>query len=189
MSGIWQRFKLIIFLSLLMLAVYVANGLLGGVLHQFGIVPRVERLWWHIYTAPFLHGDWQHLINNLIGLAIFSAFCLIRSVGFYYAASFFIITATGLLVFFFARPSTHIGASGWIFGLWSLSIAMAWFDKSFKHFIVAVIVCFFYGGMIYGVLPANPGVSFESHLFGAASGILFAYSFKRWRSRKRIRAR
>lgn len=163
-----------------MLAVYAANIVLAGKLFQFGIAPRVDASWWHIYTAPFLHGDWTHLVNNLFGLAIFSAFCLIRSVGFYYAASFFIITVTGLLVFFFGRTAIHIGASGWIFGLWSLSIAMAWFDRSFKHFLVAVLVCFLYGGMIYGVLPTQPGVSFESHLFGVLAGVLFGYVFKRW---------
>lgn len=184
-GAIWQRFKLIAFLSLVMLTVYAANILLAGKLFQFGIAPRVDSLWWHIYTAPFLHGDWTHLVNNLIGLSIFSAFCLIRSVGFYYAASFFIITVTGLLVFFFGRSATHIGASGWIFGLWSLSIAMAWFDRSFKHFLVAVIVCVLYGGMIYGVLPTQPGVSFESHLFGVVAGVLFGYGFKKWRGVRR----
>ncbi len=183
-AGIRRRAKLVAFFALVMLAVYAANLLLFGNLHHFGIVPRAEHLWWHIYTAPFIHADWSHLVNNLVGFGIFSAFCLIRSVNFYLVASFFIITVTGLLVFFFARPATHIGASGWIFGLWSLAIAMAWFDRSAKHILAAILVCLLYGGMIYGVLPNKPGVSFESHLFGAISGVLFAYVFKRWQRLK-----
>jgi membrane associated rhomboid family serine protease len=184
-TGIRQRFRLILLLLLVMLTVHLANAMLGGALHRFGIAPRVYGDWWHIYSAPFLHGDWAHLLNNLSGLAIFSAFCLIRSIGFYLAASLFIITVTGLLVFFFARPALHIGASGWIFGLWSLSIAMAWFDRSGKHLVIAALVCLLYGGMIHGILPAHPGVSFESHLFGAASGVLFVYGFRYWSSWRR----
>lgn len=90
-------------------------------------------------------------------------------------SSLIIIVLTGLLVWVFARKAVHIGASGWVFGLWSLSIAIAFFQRSFVNIAIAVFVLFFYGGMIYGVLPQDRYVSFESHLFGAIAGIVCAY--------------
>jgi membrane associated rhomboid family serine protease len=90
-------------------------------------------------------------------------------------ASAVIILLGGALVWLFARPGDHIGASGWIFGLWSLVIALAWFDRSPRNIAIALAVVFFYGGMVFGVLPTQ-GVSFESHLFGAIAGVFAAFT-------------
>jgi hypothetical protein len=40
------------------------------------------------------------------------------------------------------------------------------------------VVFLLYGGMIWGVLPGDPGVSFEYHLAGAALGVLLAMLLK-----------
>ena len=37
---------------------------------------------------------------------------------------------------------------------------------------------FFYGGMVFGVLPTQ-GVSFESHLFGAIAGVFAAFTLSK----------
>ncbi|VUD69364.1 hypothetical protein TDB9533_04731 [Thalassocella blandensis] len=179
-----QPIKLLFTLCCILLGVHVLNLLLEGSLNQFALVPRDPHTLPYILTSPWLHGDWRHLINNLLGFVIFSALILIRGVPFYVKSSFIIIVLTGLLVWLFARPSGHIGASGWIFGLWSLSIAIAWFQKNFVNIVIAIFVAVFYGGMIYGVLPGDPRVSFESHFFGVLSGIAAAYIMTRKRGRK-----
>lgn len=175
--SLWTRIKLILGLVLVMILVHAINVVLDGQLNQYGIIPRSEAHWFHIFTSPFIHGDWVHLINNLFGLAIFSAFCLLRSVSLYVMSSVFIIALTGVLIWFFARTAIHIGASGWIFGLWSFSIAIAWFDRRLINILSGFVVVFLYGGMIYGVLPSDPKVSFEAHLFGAVSGVVFAFLY------------
>lgn len=158
-----------------MVAVYFVNLLLGGWLFSFGIVPRYLESLPGIYVAPFLHGDMAHLLNNLVGLVIFSSLLFVHSLKRYLWSSFFIITVTGILVWLFARSALHIGASGWIFGLWSLLIATAWFERRLVNILIALAVAFFYGGMLYGVLPNDPRISFESHLFGAIAGVLCAF--------------
>ncbi len=175
--SLWTRVKLIVGLLLTMTLVHIVNIMLDGQLTQFGIIPRSEAHWFHIFTSPFIHGDFAHLINNLIGLAIFSAFCLIRSVALFVLSSVFIVSLTGALVWFFAREAIHIGASGWIFGLWSFSIAIAWFDRRLVNILSGFLVVFLYGGMIYGVLPSDPRISFEAHMFGALSGVVFAFLY------------
>jgi len=158
-----------------MIGVHIVNLFTNGVLYQYGIYPRRLDTLWGIFTAPFLHGDIGHLLNNLIGLIIFSSLLFVHSLKRFLWSSTFIIIVTGLLVWCFARNALHIGASGWIFGLWSLCIATAWFDRKPVNILVAVLVVFLYGGMLFGVLPSDPRVSFESHFFGAIAGIICAF--------------
>lgn len=172
---------------LVMYLVQLVNEFTGGVLRGFGIYPREPLALLFIFTSPFIHGSWLHLINNSIGLLIFSGICLVRGKRFYWQASLLIIIVGGFLVWLFGRPAIHIGASGWIFGLWSLCIALAWFEKSVLNALIALIVILLYGGMIVGVLPSHSGISFEGHAFGALSGVLAAAVLGRRHRRWRLR--
>ncbi|MFT7561236.1 MAG: membrane associated rhomboid family serine protease [Flavobacteriales bacterium] len=182
-----QDFKLIVYPMVLMLIIHCVNVLFDGVLYQFSLIPHKISTLPYIFTSPFLHGSWEHLLGNLSGFAVLSFLCLFRGRSFYLLSSFFIIFSTGLLVWVFARPSAHIGASGWIFGLWSLSIAMAWFERKPLNILIAIIVLALYGGMFFGVFPGREGISFESHLYGALSGVLCALFLSKRRLSKSIR--
>ncbi len=176
MEKFGYKIEVIFKLCFLMVFVYLVNLLIDYRLLFFGIRPGDPASLPNIFLAPWLHGSWGHLINNLVGFAVFSALCILRGTKFFAQSSLIIITVTGLLVWAFGRSGAiHIGASGWIFGLWSLSIAIACFHRSVLNILIALFVAFVYGGMIWGVLPSNPHISFESHLFGAISGVLAAY--------------
>lgn len=183
MSSVRPRVQLLSGLVLLLIVIHVINVKTGGALSQFGVVPRSPERWHHVFWAPFIHTSYAHLFNNLVGLVVFSALCLLRSIRFYLASSLFIFIVGGLLVWMFGRAASHVGASGWIFGLWSLCVAIAWFDRRFGNILLAVLVLFFYGGMIFGVLPSDPAVSFEMHLAGAIAGILCAFAYAMWARR------
>ncbi|MFT5085242.1 MAG: membrane associated rhomboid family serine protease [Lentisphaeria bacterium] len=190
MHNVTNIVRMVAYVSVSLLAVHIVNMVLDGNLNRFGIYPRDVHTLYSIVLAPWLHGSWAHLLNNLVGISIFSGLCmLLRGVRFYWQSSMFIILMTGALVWLFGRPAVHIGASGWIFGLWSLSIALAWFQRSFLNVCVAIFVALFYGSMIFGVLPSNGMISFESHLFGAISGVVCAYVMTRKSARKRVRIR
>ena len=183
------RLKLIVGVVLVIVLVHILNTLLSGQLNQFGIYPRDFESLHHIVFAPFIHTSTGHLLNNLVALSIFGAICLIRSARFFVTSSVFIIVTSGLLIWLLARDGFHVGASGWIFGLWSVNLAMAWFDRRFTNIVVAFALLFFYGGMIYGILPIDSSVSFEAHLFGAVAGVIYAlcYVSLQVRARKRLR--
>lgn len=170
-----------------LLLMHLANVFTGGGLIQYGIYPREPRSLAFIFTAPFIHGSWPHLLNNALGLAVFSGFCLLKGFGFYLRVSLFIITLSGILLWLFGRPAIHVGASAWIFGLWSLTIALALFERSFLNVLMAVIVVVLYGGMFYGMLPTDPMVSFEGHIFGALAGVVAAGVFARRARVRRLR--
>ena len=169
-----RTISIIVQLLLVMYIIQIINVLTPIDLRMYGIIPKDTNQLWGIVTAPFIHGSWLHLINNSFGFATFSAICLFKGANYYFKASVIIILLGGVLVWCFARNSVHIGASGWVFGLWSLIIATAWFERSFMNIVISIAVIFFYGTMIFGVLPQQAHISFESHLFGAIAGIVAA---------------
>jgi membrane associated rhomboid family serine protease len=165
-----------------MIAVHVIDLFLGGFLKSFGIQPREVGTAYTIVTAPWLHANFGHLGSNLGALIVLGLLCLLNGLRYFVKASALIILIGGALVWLFGRESTHIGASGWIFGLWSLVIALAWFDRSPRNIAISLAVVFFYGGMVYGVLPAQSYISFESHLFGAVAGVIAASMLSKQRT-------
>jgi membrane associated rhomboid family serine protease len=182
-----QRISLLAAICAAMIAVHVIDLFLGGALKSHGIQPREIGTGYTIATAPWLHGDFVHLGSNLSALVVLGALCLLNGIRYFVKASGFIILLTGACVWLFARGDTnHIGASGWIFGLWALAIASAWFERSYRNIVIAIAVVFFYGGMIFGVLPTQGYISFESHLFGAMAGVAAAFILSKPKERTNL---
>ncbi len=50
--------------------------------------------------------------------------------------------------------------------------------KDRQAIALSLLVFFLYGTMIWGVFPHQPGISFESHLWGAGMGVLCAVLFR-----------
>lgn len=161
----------------LMAIVQVVNDQIGGQLGQFGVLPRSIEHWYHIGTAPFIHGSYGHLASNALGLLVFGGLTVLRSNKLFIGGSAFIIIVGGTLVWALGRPALHVGASGWIYGLWALTISIAWFDRKPGNILVALLVLLFYGGMSYGLLPMKPSVSFEMHIAGVIAGILCGFIY------------
>ena len=174
-----QHWKAIAGTSAAMVAVHVVNFFTGGYLSTFGIEPREIGSAYSIATAPWLHANIGHLGSNLAAFVVLGSLVLLQGLRYFVKASALIILLGGALVWLFGRDATHIGASGWIFGLWSLVIALAWFDRSPRNIAIALAVVFFYGGMVFGVLPTAGYISFESHLFGAIAGIFAAFTLSK----------
>ena len=152
---------------------------------QLGIYPQHIEGLKGIVTAPLIHGDWGHLISNTVPLAVLSSiiFIFYRRVA---VRSFLLIYLfTGLAVWLFAReytptgnPIWHIGASGVVYGLLSFVFWNGVFRKSFKAIALALVILVMYSGYFLGIVPNQPGISWESHLFGALVGIAVSYLFK-----------
>jgi membrane associated rhomboid family serine protease len=68
----------------------------------------------------------------------------------------------------------HIGSSVLIFGYFGYLAVRGIFLRSFTSIALSLLVIAIYGWMVLGVLPTQPGVSWQMHLFGAAGGVLAA---------------
>jgi membrane associated rhomboid family serine protease len=84
------------------------------------------------------------------------------------------ICITGILTWFVGRPSYHIGASGVVYMLAAFLFFKGILTRHYKMLSVSFLVAFFYGSMVWYVLPIKEGVSWEGHLSGAIAGIILA---------------
>lgn len=75
-----------------------------------------------------------------------------------------------VMLWLFARPSWHYGASGVVYGLFFFLVVSSIKLKDKKLFIYPLIVLFLSSGFWIGLLPVQPGVSFEGHVFGSLAG-------------------
>ena len=163
------------FISLLWILEIIDQVLLNRKLDSLGLQPGNWDYWQGILLMTFLHGDLYHLLNNTIGLIIFGSLLLSKNQADLYYASIGAILGCGLAVMFLGEPgSVHIGASGLVFGWWSFLIARGFYQRNFRSILVALLMIFFFGGMIYGILPGQPGISWQGHLGGAIGGIVGA---------------
>ena len=88
-----------------------------------------------------------------------------------------VIVVGGLATWLLARPAVHIGASGLVFGYAGFLLVAGFVEKSVRGILVALIVGAFFGGMVLrGITPVASYVSWESHLFGLAAGVLAAFA-------------
>lgn len=161
-------------LVFLMWAIYFVEVTFMINLTMYGIVPRTIDGTVGIVMAPLLHGSVAHLVSNTMPLLILGTMIYIfydRVANRVFIQCYFV---TGVLVWLFARPSYHIGASGLIYGLASFLIFFGFFRKDFKSLLISIVIMIFYGSLFYGVLPTQLNVSFESHLMGGLVGFFNA---------------
>jgi len=90
-------------------------------------------------------------------------------------ATAFITVAAGFATWLMARSGNHIGASILVFGYFGFLLGMAWFERSLRSIGIAIAVAVIYGGLIWGVVPSDSGVSWEGHLFGVIAGVAAAW--------------
>jgi len=86
-----------------------------------------------------------------------------------------VIGLGGGLVWLFGSSAIHIGASGLVFGWFGFLVARGLVDRSPITLGAALVVGVLYGSILWGVLPGQPGVSWEAHLFGVIAGAAAAY--------------
>jgi membrane associated rhomboid family serine protease len=169
-----QHIRLVLVVFVLFSAIEMINLFTGRMLSQLGTIPRYVPGLKGIILGPFVHGSLQHYFSNIIPLCIFTYLLLQYGLNRYLQVTLWIMITSGLLVWLFARPATHIGVSGVVYGYFGYLVLAGFLSGKFKLIIISVLVAFFYGGLIFGILPSSPFVSWESHLFGFIAGLVAA---------------
>ncbi len=152
----------------------------GGWLDNFGIHARELDGLPEIFTAPFLHYGFAHLIGNSIPFAVLGFLVLIGGFVRWLASSFICIVSSGLAAWLLTPPNTVIlGASGLIMGWLTYLLFRGIFSRKPGQIVIGLIVLLIYGGLIWGVLPGGYGVSWQAHLGGAVGGVIAAVALHR----------
>ncbi len=132
-----------------------------------------------IFTAPFIHANYDHLLSNTLPLLVVGT----GLIYFYKEISFYVIAMiwlfTNFWVWLAARPDSHIGASGLIYGFVCFLFFSGIIRRNKNLLAISMLVTFLYGSMVWGLLPVNQTISWESHLFGSLAGIFAAIYFRK----------
>ncbi len=155
-------------------------------LDQYGIVARSLDGLDGVLWAPLLHDGWSHLFANTWPVAVFAFLAMAGGPGQWLLVTAVIWIVGGLGVWLTSADHTvTIGASGLAFGWLAFLLVRGVFSRSLAQLAVAVVLLALWGGMLWGVFPGTPGVSWQGHLFGAVGGVLAAWLVARADRRKR----
>jgi membrane associated rhomboid family serine protease len=148
-------------------------------------------------TAMFLHGSWDHILGNMLFLAVFGknvedAFGRVRYLAFYFAGGFVAMMTQTLMTLSFGTAAEarvpNLGASGAIaavLGAYFVLYPTATVRGLFVIFPVRVSAWFFLGfWFLYQLVEANfgifgakangGGVAFFAHVGGFVFGVIVA---------------
>ena len=154
-----------------------------------------------VLFSPFLHGSLEHITAN--SLPIFILLYLLYQFYKPIANTVFLLgwMLTGFLVWLLPPIDVFtgaynytciIGASGIVYMLAFFLFFSGVFRWNMKLLTVSLVVAFYYGSLIWGVLPeelfsklTEPSkVSWQSHLAGAIIGAFMAFFFRKQGEKK-----
>ncbi len=144
-------------------------------LEQLGLIPRSLRGIPGIFASPFLHKNLAHIVSNTVPLVILLVLLAGSRSDTSTVVTGIIILGEGLL-WLFGRGVRHIGASSLIFGLVTFMVVSGVLEKRWPALVVALVVAILYGTTLFrAILPFQPGISWDGHLFGAIAGVSMAW--------------
>lgn len=157
-------------------AIQIINAaIFRGNLAIYGIAPRNLVGLRGILFAPLLHGGFGHLMANTLPLITLGWLIMLQDTADFLWVTLVAMVVSGIGTWLVgAATSIHVGASGVIFGYFGFLLARGYFERSVSAIALALIVFALYGSLIWGVLPSQPGVSWEGHLFGFIGGVVGA---------------
>jgi membrane associated rhomboid family serine protease len=146
---------------------------------DFGVRPRELAGLPGIFLAPLVHSGFAHLIANSPPLLVLGTAMLYL----YPSAARRVLPAVylgpGVAVWLFARGGVHVGASGLVYGLVSYIFVAGLIRRDRRAIAASLLVSFMYGALVWGLLPIERGVSWETHLAAALIGVALAIALRR----------
>ena len=160
----------------LLYVIETADTVTGGALDaEGGIEPRELDGLDGVLFAPLLHGGFAHLVANTVPFLVFGFLAMAGGLRQFVKVTATIWLLGGFAVWLLGPADTnHIGASGLIFGWLVFLLVRGFYTRSAAQLVLAVALFLIWGGVLWGVLPGDPNVSWQGHLFGALAGVLAA---------------
>ena len=167
-----------IFLAIILACIWslqLINCVTNYRLNSLGILPRYRRGLVGIVFAPLLHGNFSHLFFNSIPWVVLANFILLQSRTIFVIVTLSIMLISGILIWLFARPAYHIGASALVMGYWSYLLIHVIYHPDVLGVILAIVCIYYFGGLVLNLFPQDIKTSWEGHVMGFIAGIATAY--------------
>lgn len=175
-----QGFALLAAMVALMWVVELINSVDSYKLDRDGLYPHnVERIW-GIFTTPFLHASWSHLIGNTIPFVFMGVLIALAGAGRLAAVTLIVIVLGGLGTWLISPAGVPVvGASGVVFGYATFLITRGFFNNSLKEILAGVVVGAVFGSALLASLVPHGNVSWQGHLCGGIAGVIAAWLLSR----------
>jgi membrane associated rhomboid family serine protease len=185
-----EGITLLVAIVALMWLVEVINTLDSNHLDSDGIYGRSVNHLWGIFTAPFIHESFAHLISNTIPFLFMGVIIALRGAARLALVTGIVILIGGLGTWLVAPSNIPtIGASGVVFGYASYLFARGFFDRSLLEVLVGLVVGVIWGGALLASLVPHTGISWQGHLFGLVGGVVAAWLLRRQRPARALAGR
>ena len=172
------------FIIINILVFIIVNLILGEeilfLLAQNNLSISQGRELWSLITSFFVHANFMHLFNNVLGLLIFGSTAEKYYSKWQYLMIYFISGLMGSVFSFLLSPiySGGLGASGVVYGLMGAVLVLV--PKENKRMYYYSL---FY--LIYSIVYSfTPGIGTWAHIFGLISGFGIGFIIKKTRARK-----
>ncbi len=180
--------KRIFFHSLILPAAFVAVLWIVEIVEQaggydfvkLGVYPLHIKGLPGILFSPFIHSGFEHLISNSIPFFILAAMLVYFYRRISYRIFIQLYLLAGVCVWLAGREAWHIGASGVVYALAAFHFVSGIIRNDVRLLTISVVVVFLYGGLIWGMMPIKPEISWEGHLWGAVSGVVLAFYYRKY---------
>jgi membrane associated rhomboid family serine protease len=165
---------------LLMWLLEVVNTVDSNGLDHDGILARNFGHLWGIFTAPFLHVSFAHLISNTIPFVFMGVIIALHGAKRLALVTLIVIVVGGLGTWLIAPSNSFtVGASGVVFGYAAYLLVRGLFDRSALEVLVGIVVGVVWGGALISSLVPHYGISWQGHACGAIGGVVAAYALRR----------
>ena len=151
---------------------------------QFALAPKDLGGLTGIIGLPFLHGSWEHVLNNSFSLFVLTVclFYFYRELA--WSTLIFVVFAGGLWLWIAGVDgSRHVGASGLVYGLAAFLFVSGMIRKNAKLMTISLLVTFMYGSFFWGLLPFEANIanniSWDGHFYGAVAGLVMAIYYRK----------
>lgn len=166
-------------LVIIMWIVFWADYVLPYNLNSWGIHPEKPEGLWGIIFSPILHGSLSHIMSNSVPMLIlgFALYFFYKPLANTVLFTSWIVV--GILVWISGISGVHIGMSGVIYALASF-LFFSGLIRKYKPLVgISFFVAFFYGSLVWGILPLREGVSWQGHLWGGVIGMVLAIYYRK----------
>lgn len=145
---------------------------------RFGVLPRQFSGLIGILCSPLIHANFGHLFNNSVPLLILGSalFYFYKEIAL--KVSVWIYLMVGIWTWVSAREAYHIGASGFLYGLFSFLLVSGFIRRNKQLIALSFVVIFIYGSLVWGIFPVDLTVSFEGHFWGFVAGVILAIYYR-----------
>ncbi|MAY82970.1 MAG: rhomboid family intramembrane serine protease [Flavobacteriales bacterium] len=153
---------------------------------KYGILPRNLEGLRGVLLAPLIHANLEHLTNNSVPLLLLGTalFYFYRSLAFRIIILSYLLSS--LYTWISARYSYHIGASGVVYALFAFLLVSGFIRRHLQLIAISFLVAFFYGSLVWGILPWDHKISWEGHFWGFMVGIILAIYYRKQGPQRKI---